>query len=346
MKAKLVRQDYLVPLGPVDFGVAMPSIIESADGDLVAVWYAGSINPQSYDPHNADSSVYYARLEKGAAHWTAPEVLDQSPELVHASTAAMRDNAGRIWALYKFRTLEGTWNDSGSGLAARRSSDGGRTWTPEQIIDLQPQGRVATNGLALPNGDLLLPVTMEMTDRYFGECSVFISEDGGETWSRYGEIKADDGTLLREPSIFIRGDGVIQMYMRSCGPGREWSYFPPDKPGRMWESHSNDNGRTWSKARRTTLPNNESTVDALELPSGTQIVCYNNTTNPDWQARWPLNLAYSTDRGETWEDFAVVHPGPGYICHPSVILGSDERLHVVHTCNYPTVRYACYELEE
>ncbi len=234
MKAKLVRQDYLVPLGPVDFGVAMPSIIESADGDLVAVWYAGSINPQSYDPHNADSSVYYARLEKGAAHWTAPEVLDQSPELVHASTAAMRDNAGRIWALYKFRTLEGTWNDSGSGLAARRSSDGGR--------------------------DLLLPVTMEMTDRYFGECSVFISEDGGETWSRYGEIKADDGTLLREPSIFIRGDGVIQMYMRSCGPGREWSYFPPDKPGRMWESHSNDNGRTWSKARRTTLPNNESTA--------------------------------------------------------------------------------------
>ena len=114
----------------------------------------------------------------------------------------------------------------------------------------------------------------------------------------------------------------------------------------MWESRSDDGGRTWTPPRRLTLVNNESTVDAVEIWPGVLLVCYNNQTDPDWHRRYPLNLAFSKDYGETWEDFACVYPGPGIIDNVNIHLGADSRLHVVHRVNFPTVRYACYAITE
>ena len=72
----------------------------------------------------------------------------------------------------------------------------------------------------------------------------------------------------------------------------------------MWvmRSDSTDGGKTWTPARRTRLPNNNSGLDVAYLPrSGTLVLAYNHVMNTD--SRSPMRLAISDDNGETWNSF-------------------------------------------
>jgi alpha-L-rhamnosidase len=97
--------------------------------------------------------------------------------------------------------------------------------------------------------------------------------------------------------------------------------------GRIWKSYSSDRGDTWTEPVETELLNNESGIDLARLPNGHLVLAFNDTD----RGRTPLNLAISTDDGETWPHRMVVEDAPGEYSYPAVITARDGTIHLLYT---------------
>ncbi|MFH0965882.1 MAG: sialidase family protein [Planctomycetota bacterium] len=349
VKVERVRHDYLEPLAEPSYGVAMPSVMRAANGNVLATWYGGTVSwGKSWDPHERDGRVYVSVLAKGKRKWTPKAPLDEEPGSAHASTTLFRSAGGRLFAGYTAFDEGFNFNYGHSKIRVRTSDDGGMTWSRAKDLPYGANARAATNGALLSDGGIVVGVTLENTpgeERFhFGVCATIVSKDGGECWGMSNIVRAQDGTYLREPSLVELSDGTLLMYMRSSLPGAEWSGGSPEKPVYVWEARSADGGLTWKAPTRTAIINNESTIDVVKLSSGELVLAHNDTPYGDWQKRWPLDLALSADEGRTWEKIARVDPGPGYVCHPSIDAGPGGTVHLVYTCVYRTVRYVRYRI--
>jgi predicted neuraminidase len=85
----------------------------------------------------------------------------------------------------------------------------------------------------------------------------------------------------------------------------------------------------------TSLPNNNSGVDAVTLRDGRHLIVYNHTL----QGRTPLNVAVSRD-GAAWEGALVLEREPGEYSYPAVVQGADGRVHVTYTWRRQRIRHA------
>jgi predicted neuraminidase len=79
--------------------------------------------------------------------------------------------------------------------------------------------------------------------------------------------------------------------------------------GWICRSDSADNGRTWTPAQPTDLPNNNSGIDATRLADG-RLVCVHNPVHQAWGPRTPLVAAISGDNGMTWSTWTVLEDQP------------------------------------
>ncbi len=158
-------------------------------------------------------------------------------------------------------------------------------------------GRSKTNASSLRTGALLAPASRE--DGYW-RCFADRSEDGGRTWRR-GEdvpcaIPRKEGRGVIQPTLWQSADETVHMLMRSS-------------EGAVYKSDSADGGRTWTPARRTPLPNNNSGVDLARLADGRLALAYNPVA-VNWGPRSPLALALSYDDGESWSGPCVLEHVP------------------------------------
>ena len=106
------------------------------------------------------------------------------------------------------------------------------------------------------------------------------------------------------------------------------------KHGRIVESWSDDNGKTWSELKRTALPNPNSGIDAMTLKDGRQLLVY----NPTRAGRSPLHVAVSKD-GKDWQDVLVLEKEPGEFSYPAVIQTSEGLVHISYTWKRQRVRH-------
>lgn len=71
------------------------------------------------------------------------------------------------------------------------------------------------------------------------------------------------------------------------------AFFRDRRAESIYRAESPDDGKTWSKPTKTTLPNNNSGIEATVLQSGNLAIVY----NPTHKARNPLSVSLSTDQG-------------------------------------------------
>src|SRR5437899_2058977 len=71
------------------------SVVECANGDLLASWYRGT-GERTAD----DVAVYGARLRKGAAKWGEAFVMADTPGFPDCNTAMFVDGGGRLWLFW------------------------------------------------------------------------------------------------------------------------------------------------------------------------------------------------------------------------------------------------------
>jgi predicted neuraminidase len=277
------------------------TIAQLEEGTLVCAWYAGAYEKAR------DVAVYGATLSPGAARWSDRRLFADTPDFSEGNPLLFRDASDRLWLFYV--TMMGDRWDT-CQVKYCHSLDGGRTWGESIFLRADWGWMTGCKPLMGGQGEILLPLYEEN-----GAAFVLRSEDGGMHWESSKIVENETGVI--QPTLALLSDGRLLMYLRTYEPAG----------GTIWQSVSEDEGRTWSALTRVGLPNPNSRVDLVALASGRMVLAFNDTGS----GRTPLTLGLSEDNGETWPYRLDVETEPGEYSYPAIIQASDGLLHLVYT---------------
>lgn len=342
--------------GGVTFRLACgPIMAHAPNGDLLACWLSGSDNEPS-----TDNNVLMARSKDAGRTWSEPQILVPAGEMAGAVTGLFTARNGTLVALGAHWPSEKqytVWH-----WFRMESRDSGRSWSePEPFTLHDSHASFAQGPVRLQNGESLYPgsffdkrarplvasakklahaknereaLALPAEDKSCGKfgthlhgCCVFIDADGdGRRLVEYGHI--DNRPLgLLEPTCIQLKDGRLVMLMRA-----EWGGF-------LWRAESRDNGRTWTDAWQTDIPNPTSLTHLVRLPDS-RIVLIHNAVGGEVGARAPrdpLSIWISDDEMESWSIKADVIHG-GQLAYPNAMI-LDGRLVFVYDRDRRQVRF-------
>jgi predicted neuraminidase len=149
------------------------------------------------------------------------------------------------------------------------------------------------------------------------------TSDAGLTWTAAFPFASADGGAIDaiQPSILIHAGGRLQALGRT-------------RSQKVFETWSDDGGRSWTPITLTTLPNPNSGIDAVTLRDGRHLIVYNHTT----RGRSPLNVAVSQD-GKRWDAALSLETEPGEYSYPAVIQSADGRVHITYTWRRQRIKH-------
>lgn len=134
----------------------------------------------------------------------------------------------------------------------------------------------------------------------------------------------------------LRWDGVIQPMLWESSPGHIHMLLRSTR-GAIFRSDSIDYGATWSVARATSLPNNNSGIDLVSMQDGTLILAL-NPVNGNGGKRYPLSLIASQDNGESWLPLLDLESDRGEYSYPAII-SEGGVVHITYTWNRKNIVY-------
>lgn len=309
------------------------NLLQLDNGDILCAWFAGS------GEGNPDTDVVLARLERGGDRWSLPVDLSLDPERSEQNPVLFQEPAGRVWLLH---TSDAPHDQKTARVVVRTSDDRGHTWSRPEILFPGPGLFLRHPPAMLADGTWVLPAYHCTSKGHYS--LVLVSNDGGRHWQ---EHEVPDSYHRVQMNIVPRGDGSLLAMFRSRHADR------------IYTSESRD-GRGWTAPRRSALPNNNSSTQAVRLPSGRLALIFNDATLERDQFRWveskgqwrkkavrtPLTLALSEDDGRTWPywrnvqmaDLEYRENQTGY-SYPSIIAGADGAMHVAFSYLRRTVKY-------
>ena len=313
------------------------SIVELANGDLLACWYNGSGERQA-----DDVKIEGARLRKGSTQWSPRFLMFDTPGFPDTNPVLYVDSRDRLWMFWglivanEWHTAILKYVRSDTGWKA----SGAPKWQWSSEILLKPANLLErvkeypnasaklmehagdkyfsrmgwftrTHPIELPSGRMVLPL---YSDGYsFGLMG--LSDDRGETWQASEPIIGGGGV---QPSVVRRKNGELVAYLRDNGP----------PPKRILMSSSKDEGKSWTFSQDIELPNPGSSVEAIALKDGRWILVYNDTE----KGRNSLAVSMSDDEGRTWKWTRHIEKAEtGSYHYPSVIQTRDGAIHVTYS---------------
>lgn len=309
------KSDFVFENAP--FPECHASTIVETNGRMVVAWFGGT---REKDP---DVGIWLSRLDGGK--WSAPvEVANgvESPEKRYPcwNPVLFQPRRGPLMLFYKVGPSPSTW----WGMLMT-STDQGKTWTKPVRLPEGMVGPIKNKPVELKDGTILCPSSSEDAGwRVHFERTA----DLGKTWASTGPINDGKEFSAIQPSILFHKDGSLQALCRS-------------RQGRVLETWSKDDGKTWSNLTATSLPNPNSGTDAVTLKDGRQLLVYNNVGNAPGRSggpRTPLNVAVSAD-GKTWNDVFVLETEPGEYSYPAVIQTSDGKVHITYTWKRKRIKH-------
>lgn len=270
------------------------------NGDLLAAWYSYK-GPDELD----GATIFTSRLNAGASGWTAPLAIEGLPdrsanpllfvdgETVHLLFA----HAPHLW-----------WSAS---LMQCESVDGGERWSAPRNVGAGLGSNVRNPPIRLDDGSWLMPAYSDFWLNGF-----LLRSTDGVNWSRGATLAGEGENALLQPAIARTDDGdALLMVARNRG-GR-----------RIYAAASVDAGLTWTRPVGRVFPNPDSAVALKRLADGSLLMVFNDSSTD----RTPLVLVRSTDGGATWAERRVIAGGDGDYSYPTIVQGSDDRVHVFYS---------------
>jgi len=285
------------------------TIAETPTG-LVAAWFGGTREK------HPDVGVWVSRHDGKA--WSAPVevangVQDATTRQPCWNPVLFQMPRGPLLLFYKVGPSPSTW----WGMLVR-SDDGGKSWSkPEKLPD-NIAGPIKNKPILLADGRLLCGSS---TEDHGWRVHMEWTSDAGKTWERTDVLCDGVSQGAIQPTILKHGER-LQILCRNRIPGP------------LWQSWSDDGGRTWSKLELTELPHPGSGIDGVTLRDGRQLLVYNHTV----RGRSPLNVAVSSD-GKKWSAAAVLENTPGEYSYPAVIQTDDGLVHITYTWKRQRVKH-------
>ncbi|HSU49877.1 MAG TPA: sialidase family protein [Segetibacter sp.] len=313
-KSGIIEDDFIYDVAP--FPQCHASTIAETPKGLVAAFFGGTREK------NPDVEIYVCRKE--GEKWTAPVSVAngiQNATLRYPTwnPVLYQQPGGDLLLFYKVGPSPSTWKGW-----MKSSRDNGITWSEAKAL---PEGFIGPvkNKPVLVGKRLIAPSSTE--DRGW-RVHFELSDDYAKTWRMVGPINDGKNISAIQPTILVHTN-KLQILARSENRA-------------IMESWSSDNGDTWTPLAKTTLPNNNSGIDAVTLKDGRHLLVYNHILGPGNKAggpRTPLNVSYSND-GKTWYAALVLENSPiSEYSYPSIIQSSDGMVHIVYTWRRQKVKY-------
>jgi predicted neuraminidase len=308
-QSPVVNSEFIFETAPYP-SVHASTIVETPGG-LVAAWFGGTAE------RNPDVGIWVSRHESG--RWTTPvEVANgvESPTLRHPTwnPVLFQPRTGPLHLFYKVGPSPSTW----WGMVMT-SVDGGRSWSAARRLPDGVLGPIKNKPVELASGVWL---SGSSTEHDGWRVHFERSTDNGRTWTV--TPPQNDGKAIGaiQPSILVYPDGRLLALGRT-------------RQGRVFETTSADDGRTWTPLALTDLPNSSTGTDAVTLADGRFLLVYNHTP----KGRSPLNVAVSAD-GRTWQAAHVLEDEPGReFSYPAVIQTRDGLVHITYTWLRQRIRH-------
>ena len=222
-------------------------------------------------------------------------------------------------------------DDDEIDILLRRSSDGGRTWGPRQLVVADGE-RTCGNPCPVVDrvrGEVLLPFCKDNQQVFLTR-----SRDSGDTWSAPVEITAQ----VKVPSWSYLGTGPGHGIQLESGrllvpswvdesPGPATWRQPPPRWGKVQSSIafiSDDGGHTWKSGSKLSHDASDE-CEAVETADGS--VYMTLRSRGDRRCR---GWSRSSDGAETWSEVAFDPDLPEPSCQGSVVALGDGRLLLAH----------------
>jgi predicted neuraminidase len=312
-RAAAPRSEFIYETAP--FPSAHASTIVETGAGLVAAWFGGTAE------RNPDVGIWVSRHEKGL--WSSPVevatgVQTDGTRLPCWNPVLFEMPDKTLSLFYKVGPSPQTW----WGMV-RTSRDNGRTWGTAQRLPDGILGPVKNKPVRLSSGTLVSGSSTETADRPSKWRVHFeLSADAGRTWTVVRPSTAGDKEIdAIQPSILMHPGGKLQAVGRS-------------RSERVFETWSDDGGRTWTPITLTVLPNPSAGTDAMTLRDGRHLIVYNHTP----KGRSPLNVALSRD-GKAWEAALVLEREDGEYSYPAVIQSADGLVHITYTWKRQRIKH-------
>lgn len=268
-----------------------PAMMKLDDGSVLSVYST----PTSYGGKNCYIAGRVTR--DGGANWEPERELARLPEGSPAHPTCLRTRSGALHLFFLGYVRFG-WNeenptdDTQSDLWTSRSDDDGKSWSaPERIFEGYTG---STNGaVETESGAIVVPFSHYVKDpgRLVSRTAVLATDGSG--WRLGNEIDiggAGDHDGALEPCVYERRDGRLRMLIRTTR-------------GILWDSHSTDDGLSWSPAQPTEIVSSSSPAHVVRLSDGDLAMVWNPFN------RRQLHLAFSSDDGESWEPSTAIARG-------------------------------------
>jgi Neuraminidase (sialidase) len=202
---------------------------------------------------------------------------------------------GRILYIYSHFSGDSSSDYAPASLAARFSSDGGKTWTKEDELIVPNKAGLnvmSVSLLRLQNGDIALFYVVKNSHT---DCipQICISKDEAQSWSDPAPVITDKKGyfVLNNDRVIQLEDGRLMMAVALHEtPETEWQ-----NKGDLYCYYSDDNGKTWTSSIKVPDTTDLITQEPglIELGDG-RVMMYIRATGGFQQ------LSFSSDRGETW----------------------------------------------
>ncbi len=291
------------------------TLVQMPNSHFLAAWFGGTREGQ------ADTGIWCAERFQG--RWSAPRRVMKVADEAHWNPVLFYAPGGGTVAPPGRRPQLHLWFKTGATIQTWRtwhavSNDQGATWGRAERVqpDAQlPLGPVKNKPIVLSDGSWLAGLSDEPAgtepETWNWLAYTARSTDGGTTWQDVASVPyacapiKGSGSGVIQPTLWESGPGCVHMLLRStCG-------F-------ICRSDSTDFGRTWSEARPTGFPNNNSGLDVARLADGSLAMAC-NPVSKNWGARTPLSVFLSRDNGETWPARLDLETAPGEYSYPAII---------------------------
>ena len=283
------------------------SITRLANGDLLAVWFAGSKEGQP------DVKIWQSRFSNGK--WEiAHEILSNYTLMSDTNRyisklgnpVVYRATNGTLY-LFVVSVSIGGWG--GSRLNQLISHDEGRSWLRANELVLNPFINISSlnrsNAVTLQDGGFYLPVYHEFMRTYpfllrFDSSGKFIEQ-----------IRISNKNTMLQPSVVAINDLTAYVYMRNNNKLNNVLYC----------QKTTDGGLTWDTPLATNVTNPDSSLVVAKITANKLLMVYNigaTTGN-----RGKLALATSDD-GVHWRQITLLEDSAGdEFSYPSIVVSKD-----------------------
>lgn len=300
------------------------TLLKLRNGDFVVSWFGGTKEGE------ADVNIWVA-LKKGNI-FKEPFKISVDENLPHWNPVLFQLE-DRIALYFKVGKPIADWK-----TYVTYSADGVLWSEPVELVKGDcsgGRGPVKNKALKISDGAVLAPAS---TERGLWRAFCDISYDDGKTWSKSQLIEPEDEgseekkTGIIQPSLWEDEKGV-HMLLRS-------------NQGFIYRSDSCDLGKSWTKAKRTELLNNNSGLDVAKLENG-ELLLVCNPIGEDFGARTPLSLFISSDGEKFIEIMKLEYAdgekwSTGEFSYPAIITDGNKA-YITYT--YQRKNIAFWELE-